>query len=48
MAKVAGSNKKMLGSRRAQSGLVAKAGKRRPTHIKSKIDAYGKRQWSAV
>lgn len=48
MAKVAGSKKKTLGSVRAKAGMVAKAGRRRPPHIKSKIDMYGKRQWSSV
>lgn len=45
MAKVAGSNKKMMGSVRAKAGLVAKAGKRRPPHIVSKRDNRGKRHW---
>lgn len=45
MAKVSGSNKKMMGSVRAKAGLVAKAGKRRPHHIVSKKDMRGKRQW---
>lgn len=46
--KVAGSNKKMMGSVRAKAGMVAKAGRRRPPHIKSARDVRGKRQWVAA
>jgi len=48
MAKAPGSNKKMNGSVRGKANLVAKAGKRRPPHIKSKRDRHGKRQWEAA
>lgn len=48
MAKAPGSNKKSMGSVRGKAGLVAKAGKRRPPHIASFKDSYGKRQWRAA
>ena len=46
--KVAGSNKKIMGSVRAKAGMVAKAGSRRLPHIKSASDGSGKRQWVAA
>jgi hypothetical protein len=48
MAKVGGSNKKTLGSLRAKLGLPAKAGRRRPPHLKSVRDRNGHRDWEAV
>ena len=48
MAKVTGSNKKMMGSLRAKANLPAKAGRRRPPHIKSVKDRNGKRDWVAA
>ena len=37
--------KRSLGSVRAKANLPAKAGKRRPPHIRSEKDSRGKRQW---
>ena len=48
MSKAPGSNKKMNGSVRGKAGMVAKAGKRRPPHIKSVRDKRGKRDWVAA
>lgn len=48
MAKAPGSNKKMNGSVRGKANLPAKAGKRRPHHIKSVRDKNGKRDWVAA
>lgn len=40
-------NKKSHGSVRSKAGLPAKAGRRRPPHIKSTIGPNGKREWVA-
>lgn len=48
MAKISGSNKKTRGSILSKAGRPAKAGRRRPPHLKSTIDHYGKRQWEAT
>lgn len=48
MAKAPGSNKKMLGSIRAKTELPAKAGRRRPPHLKSVHDRNGRHDWEAV
>lgn len=48
MAKAPGSNKKTLGSIRAKAGLPAKAGRRRPPHLKSVRDRNGHRDWEAI
>jgi hypothetical protein len=47
MAETGKTKKKSMGSLRSKIGGVAKAGRRRPPHIKSEIDFYGKRQWTA-
>jgi len=48
MAKTPGGNKKMLGSVRAKAGMPAKAGRRRPPHLKSVRDRNDKRNWETV
>jgi len=48
MAKAPGSNKKAIGSIRAKAGLPAKAGRRRPPHLKSVRDRNGHRDWVTV
>ena len=48
MAKTPGGNKKMMGSVRAKAGLPAKAGRRRPPHLKSVKDRNGHRDWVAT
>jgi hypothetical protein len=45
---MAKSGKRSKGSVRAKLGLPAKAGRRRPPHLRSEIDKHGKRQWFAV
>lgn len=45
MAKITGSPKKTMGSKRAKVGLPAKAGRRRPPHLKSVRDRNGHRDW---
>lgn len=42
------STKATRGSVRAKANLPAKAGKRRPPHIKSVRDKHGKRDWVAA
>lgn len=48
MAKAPGSNKKTIGSIRAKAGLPAKAGRRRPPHLKSVRDRNGHRDWEVT
>lgn len=48
MAKTPGGNKKTLGSVRSKAGLPAKAGRRRPPHIKSVKDKNGVKQYETV
>lgn len=48
MSKVAKTSKKSLGSSRAKSGLPAKAGRRRPPHLKSVKDRNGHRDWEVT
>ncbi len=48
MAKVAKTSKKSLGSVRAKAGLPAKAGRRRPPHLKSVRDRNGHRDWEVT
>lgn len=38
--------KKGSGSLRAKASLPAKAGRRRPPHLKSTVDKNGKRNWN--
>jgi len=40
--------KKSLGSVRAKAGMPAKAGRRRPPHLKSVRDRNGHRDWVTV
>lgn len=40
--------KKSVGSSRAKSGMPAKAGRRRPPHLKSVRDRNGHRDWEVT
>lgn len=48
MATVGKTKKKSLGSVRAKAGMPAKAGRRRPPHLKSVKDRNGHRDWVTV
>lgn len=47
-AKARRSSKTRVGINRAKANLPAKAGKRRPPHIKSVKDKHGRRDWVAA